>query len=233
MIQGKSIYGIIPARGGSKSLPRKNILPLRGKPLLSYTIAHSLTSNIIDRTIVSTDDDEIAQIARKYGAEVPFIRPKKYAEDTVQDFPVFHHALIWLEEHEKKLPDIVVLLRPTSPLRPAGIVEKGVSLLLKNKEADSVRSVALCTEHPYRIWKLGKTYMYSLIPNVTEPYNIPRQQLPPFYYQTGDIEVMWSDTILKKKSISGKNIVPLILDKKDLIDIDTKEDFKRAEKRVG
>lgn len=232
MFKGKKIYTIIPARGGSKSLPRKNILPLNGKPLISYTINYSLKSRIVDRTIVSTDDLKIAEVSKKYGAEVPFIRPVKYATDTTQDFPVIHHSLEWLRDNEDKVPDFVVLLRPTSPLRPKGLIEKSSLMLLNHKDADSVRSVALCSEHPYRMWKVGKAYMSPFITRVYEPYNIPRQQLPRLYYQTGDIETIRSSTILDKKSVSGKNILPILLDKKNMVDIDTKKDLNQAKKML-
>ena len=231
MFKGKKIYTIIPARGGSKSLPRKNILPLNGKPLISYTIEYSLKSRIVDRTIVSTDDEEIAEISKKYGAEVPFLRPKKYARDTTQDFSVYNHALRWIIKNEKEIPDIIVLLRPTSPLRPQGLIEKGVKLLIENK-GDSVRSVALCSENPFRMWKLKGDIMKSIIEHVKETYNIPRQKLPKIYFQTGDIEIMTPNTLLKQKSVSGKRIVPLIIEKNDMIDIDTKKDFELANKKL-
>ena len=112
------ILALIPARGGSKSIPRKNIRPLAGHPLIAYSIAAGRQSNLVTRTIVSTDDEEIARIARQYGAETPFLRPAEFAQDNTTDFPVFTHALSWLKEHEGYQPEIVVQLRPTSPIRP-------------------------------------------------------------------------------------------------------------------
>ena len=115
---------IIPARGGSKGLPRKNILPLAGKPLIAYSIEYSLNCSQIQRTLVSTDDPEIAEVARRYGAEVPFMRPTELAQDDTMDFPVFLNALEWLRAEEGSLPDLIVHLRPTTPLRPQGLIER-------------------------------------------------------------------------------------------------------------
>ncbi len=233
MFKGHSIVTIIPARGGSKSIPKKNIRLLHGVPLVAYSIRYSLKSKIVDRTIVSTDDSEIAQISKKYCAEVPFLRPKKFAQDTTRDFPVINHAAYWFKKNEKYVPDFFILLRPTSPFRPKGLIEKGISLLISHNKADSVRSVALCDEHPYRMWKIKGAYMHPIIDTqIREPYNIPRQQLPKIYHQTGDLEVMRSSTIFKKHSVSGDKIFPLIINKEDMIDIDDIKDFKKAQSKI-
>src|SRR5512137_1517991 len=128
------ILALIPARGGSKSVPRKNIRPLAGHPLIAYSIAAALHSRHISRTIVSTDDEEIARIAQGLGAEAPFLRPLEYALDNTTDLPVFTHALSWLDENESYQPDIVVQLRPTSPLRPPDCVDRAVQILLDHPE---------------------------------------------------------------------------------------------------
>lgn len=114
-----NIYTVIPARGGSKSVPRKNIKPLNGHPLIKYSIDYSNASSLVNRTIVSTDDEEIADIAKGLGADVPFMRPQSLGGDLVQDYPVVMHALIALEEIYEETIDIIILLRPTSPLRPS------------------------------------------------------------------------------------------------------------------
>ncbi|HEY5670648.1 MAG TPA: acylneuraminate cytidylyltransferase family protein, partial [Anaerolineales bacterium] len=111
------VLTLIPARGGSKSIPRKNIRPFAGHPLIAYSIAAGLCAETVTRVIVSTDDDEIAAVARRYGAETPFLRPDEYSQDNTPDLPVFQHALNWLEEHDGYRPEIVVHLRPTSPFR--------------------------------------------------------------------------------------------------------------------
>ena len=136
-----AVMALIPARGGSKSVPRKNLLPVAGKPLIAYSILHAQSCRSISRIVVSTDDDEIADVARRYGAEVPFKRPADAASDTATDLQVFQHALAWLAEHEGYVPELVVHLRPTGPVRESNLIERAVQLMLQTPEADSLRSV--------------------------------------------------------------------------------------------
>src|SRR5512144_1887099 len=117
------ILALIPARGGSKGIPRKNIRSFAGHPLIAYSIAAGLRSSMVNRVIVSTDDEEIAAVACQYGAEVPFLRPAEYAQDQTLDLPVFQHVIDWFAEHENYRPDVVVQLRPTSPIRPPALVD--------------------------------------------------------------------------------------------------------------
>jgi len=133
------VLAVIPARGGSKSIPRKNIEPFGGHPLLAYSIAAGLQARSVSRVIVSTEDPEIAERAVQYGAEIPFLRPTELAQDDTPDLPVFRHALGWLAEHESYHPGIVVQLRPTSPVRPRNCVDRAVEILVNSPEADSVR----------------------------------------------------------------------------------------------
>ena len=228
------IYTIIPARGGSKSIPRKNIRNLSGSPLIKYSIDYSLNSKYIDKTIVSTDDDEIASIAINCGAEVPFMRPSVYAEDLTQDFAVLNHAMLQCQEIFNESADIFVLLRPTSPLRPAGLIEKSIDLLLKNPNASSVRAVAKSSQHTYRQWKSSNKYIEpfaSPSKDVHEPYNLPRQLLPNIYFQTGDIEVIRRETLLSG-SVSGKKILPILIESDQVLDIDNFSDLKDANNRI-
>lgn len=227
------ILGLIPARGGSKSVPRKNIRLLAGKPLIVHTIEESKKSKLLNRIIVSTDDTEIAQISKKYGAEVPFIRPKKLALDDTPDLPVFQHALNWLKEHENYIPEIIVHLRPTSPLRKVGHIDAGIKLLMKNTKADSVRSVCETKETPYKMWRIKGKYLVPLLcSNGRELFNQPRQKLPLVYWQNASVDVIWYDTIMKKNSMTGKYILPLIMDDKYSIDLDQGLDFIIAEKII-
>ena len=222
------ILTVIPARYGSKSLPKKNILPLNGKPLLCHSIAYSLKSTVVNKTIVSTDSVETANIAEKCGAEVPFIRPAEFAQDNTRDYPVMRHALDFFES-DGIVFDLYILLRPTSPLRPPALIEKAIEIMSNNPIATSVRSVAKIKEHPYRAWNIeldGK--ISGFVDNVLEPYNVPRQELPDIYFQTGDIEVIRRETIISG-SVSGECVYPLIMDHKDMVDIDTKDDFVLAE----
>ena len=225
------VLGLIPARGGSKDIPRKNIRPFANYPLIAYSIAAGLASKTVNRVIVSTDDEEIAEIARSYGAEVPFKRPAKYAQDNSTDLPVFQHALKWLSKNENYYPQIVVQLRPTSPLRKVEHIDKAVNLLLKNPQADSVRTVCTPSQNPFKMWTIDDDgFMKPLLQTkFNEPYNLPRQTLPDTYWQTGYVDVAWTNTILKKKSMTGKIILPLVTDPENHVDIDSISDWRRAE----
>jgi CMP-N,N'-diacetyllegionaminic acid synthase len=223
---------IIPARSGSKSLPNKNILPLKGKPLLCYSISYGLESDIVDKVIVSTDSEEFAEIAKTYGADIPFIRPAELAMDNTRDYPFMRHALDYFESIGE-IYDVYILLRPTSPLRPEGLIEKSISILKENPTATSVRAVTQTKEHPYRVLGLNKDgSIDTFISNIEEPYNHPRQELPEVYSMTGDIEAARRETLLSG-SVSGKKIFPLIINSEDKIDIDHIDDFKKAEKKLG
>jgi N-acylneuraminate cytidylyltransferase len=149
------ILALIPARGGSKSIPHKNIKLLAGHPLIAYSIAAAQQSRLVSRTIVSTDDDEIACTAQSYGAEAPFLRPEEYARDDSTDLPVFTHALHWLKEKEGYQPDLVVQLRPTSPLRPPDCIDQAVQVLLDHPDADAVRGVIPSAQNPYKMWHIN------------------------------------------------------------------------------
>jgi CMP-N,N'-diacetyllegionaminic acid synthase len=222
------ILTIIPARGGSKSLPKKNILLLKGEPLLCHSVDYSLKSKLVTTTIVSTDSQEIADIAKNCGASVPFIRPDEFAQDDTRDYPVIRHALDFFEARGQ-IFDLYILLRPTSPMRPSGLIEKVVEILKDNTNATSVRSMTRIKEHPYRAWKQHDDGSVSgFIDNEIEPYNIPRQELPNLYFQTGDIEAIRRETIIND-SVSGDCIFPLIIKHDEMIDIDNESDFNRAE----
>lgn len=226
------ILAIIPARGGSKSIPRKNILDFAGHPLLAYSIAAGLQAELVTRVIVSTDDEEIAAAARDYGAEVPFLRPAEHAQDATPDFPAFKHALEWLAEHEDYRPEIVVQLRPTSPVRPPECVDDAVRLLLDHPEADSVRGVVAAGQNPYKMWRItedGPMTPLLAVEGLAEPYNAPRQKLPAAYWQTGHIDAIRAGTILEKGSMSGETILPLVIEPRYTVDIDTSRDWTQAE----
>ena len=226
-----NIIGIIPARGGSKGVPRKNIIPLAGKPLIAYSIEDSLNCSLINRTIVSTDDPEIAEVARNYGADVPFLRPSELAQDDTTDFPVFLHALEWLQANEGISPDILIQLRPTTPLRPPGIIERSIKMLLENLEADCVRTVRESPLTPYKMWQSKEGYIKPFIQlDDQESYNMPRQMLPKVFQHDGVLDVIRTSTILEKKSVTGTRILPLIMDESFLVvDIDRPIDLLIAE----
>lgn len=229
------VLAIIPARGNSKSIPRKNIREFAGHPLIAFSIAAARQSQLVTRVIVSTDDPEIAEISKKYGAEVPFLRPADIAEDTTLDLPVFEHALRWLERNENYSPEVVIQLRPTSPIRPKRMVDEAVSLLLEHPEADSVRGIVASGQNPYKMWKIdprGTMQPLLEVDGITEPYNAPRQDLPATFWQTGHIDAIRPSSILEKGSMSGDVILPLKINPIFTVDIDTLLDWQRAEATV-
>jgi YrbI family 3-deoxy-D-manno-octulosonate 8-phosphate phosphatase len=231
VVDPSQVLAIVPARGGSKSIPRKNLRLFAGHPLLAYSIAAGRQAETVGRVMVSTDDAEAAEIARRYGAEAPFLRPAALAGDDTPDLPVFEHALEWLARHEGYRPEIVVQLRPTSPVRPPDCVDRAVQSLLDHPLADSVRGVVPSSQNPYKMWRIGEHGAMSplLLDGFKEPYNMPRQALPDTYWQTGHVDAIRTTTILEKHSMSGQVILPLVLDAKFTVDIDSFRDWERAE----
>ena len=231
------ILALIPARGGSKGIPRKNIRDFAGYPLVAWSIAAGLKSELVTRVIVSTDDDTIAAVAREYGAETPFMRPSVFAEDDTTDLPVFEHALVWLKENEGYVPDVVVQLRPTSPIRPRGLVDDAIRILLQHDDADCVRGIVSAGQNPHKMWRLpdgDNAPMKNLldVEGIAEPYNAPRQSLPPVYWQTGHIDAIRTSSILEKKSLTGDAVYPLVIDSRYTVDIDNLQDWARYEHLV-
>lgn len=232
MVNGKKVLAIVPARGGSKGLPDKNILPLLGHPLIAYSIRAGLGCGLIDRTIVSTDSQKIAAVARQYRAEVPFMRPGELAQDYSRDLEVFIHALKWLEAHEGHQPDLIVQLRPTSPIRFAADVEKGIKALAGHPEATSLRGVTPSPITPFKMWwaDAPDQPMRPLLhlPDVKEPFNEPRQALPQTYWQTGTLDIMKRETLLQLNSMTGDKILPFVIENQYAVDIDDMGSFERA-----
>ena len=229
------ILAVIPARGNSKSIPRKNIKELAGFPLIAYSIAAATQAAKVTRVIVSTDDEEIAQVARQFGAEVPFMRPAEYAQDQTLDLPVFEHALTWLREQEGYEADVVIQLRPTSPIRPSHCVDDAIEILQTHPQADCVRGVVIAGQNPYKMWHIqpdGVLRPILTVEGIKEAYNAPRQALPPVYWQTGHVDAIRPATILEKHSMTGAVIYPLLIDQSFTIDIDTMYDWQNAERLI-
>jgi len=228
------VLAIIPARGGSKGIPHKNIKNFAGAPLISYSITAARESRLVTRVIVSTDDPEIAKVAVEWGAEVPFLRPAELAQDDTTDFPVFKHVLDWLLEREGKVPGMVVQLRPTSPVRPKGLVDEAIQILLDNPGTDSVRGVVPSGQNPYKTWQIdplnGQLRQLLNVEGIAEPYNAPRQLLPSTFWQTGHIDVIRSRTILEKNSLTGDIVMPVMVDPRYTVDIDVPADWLKYEK---
>jgi len=220
---------LIPARSGSKGIQDKNIRFLAGKPLIAHSIEQALAAQSIQRVIVSTDSEHYAEIARAHGAETPFLRPPEISGDHATDLEVFKHALDWLSKNEGRVPDILVHLRPTHPVRNVSDIEAMVSLLAGDKTWDSVRSVSPADFTPFKMWFRAADGRLEQVVNcdLREPYNQPRQILPKAYQQNACIDVLRSSTVLKMDSMTGQRIQGYVMD--SFFDIDTEEEFLRAE----
>lgn len=226
------ILAIIPARGGSKGLPGKNIRPLLNHPLIAYSIKAALDAKLVTRTIVTTDAEEIAAVAKQYGAEVPFKRPAEVSGDLATDLQTFTQALNWLQEHEGYVPDYVVQLRPTSPVRLQGMIDVCIEKMLQQPEADSLRIVTPAPITPYKMWVLQDEQqpMQPLmqLPELEEFYNQPRQILPKVYWQIGALDVIKTSVITEQQKMSGNTILPYVLDNTFAVDIDDIASFDKA-----
>jgi len=226
-----SVLALIPARGGSKGIPRKNVRVVAGKPLIAWTIGHALGSQAIDRTIVSTDDAEIAEIARGLGAEVPFMRPAELATDSSPDVDAFRHALDWLREHEGYEPELVVHLRPTCPVRSVYRIDEAVRLIEADPEADSLRSVSWPVQTPYKMWRREGPYLEPLlrVEGVREPYNEPRQSLPEVWWQNGYVDIVRARVVLESHSMTGERILAFPVPE-PIVELDYEESIADAER---
>lgn len=222
------ILCLILARGGSKRIPRKNLILLDGKPLIAHAIECAKASRHINRIIVSTDSEEISRVARRYGAEVPFKRPGSISRWDSTELSAFKHALGWLEKNEGYKPDIIVKIFSTSPFRTTKSVDKAIRLLLDNPDADSVRSVRLCSEHPHKMWTIKGKWLRSLIPlssKLPEAHTLSYQLLPTVYIQNAAIDVTRASNISRKDSITGKRILPFIMNEIESLDINNQIDL--------
>jgi N-acylneuraminate cytidylyltransferase len=236
MVDRPEVLAIIPARGGSKGLPGKNVHDFAGFPLIAYSIAAAKQARTVTRTIVSTDDDEIAAVSKEWGAEVPFRRPADISQDHSLDIDTFLHALRWLEEHENYHPELVVQLRPTSPIRPPDLIDNAVKRMLGYPQAESLRGVVPAGQNPFKMWLIDDNdpFMQPLNPieGMPEPYNAPRQSLPQAFWQTGHIDVIRTHVILEKHQMSGSPILSYQIDPAYTVDIDNLETLLQAEQVV-
>ncbi|MBN2304975.1 MAG: acylneuraminate cytidylyltransferase family protein [Anaerolineae bacterium] len=228
------ILALIPARGGSKGIPGKNIMNIAGKPLIAYSILHAQQSQRINRVIVSTDDEKIAAVAREWGAEVPFMRPAEYAQDLSPDIDVFRHTLEWLKEHEDYVPDVMVQLRPPGPVRRVELIDAAIDKLLAHPEADALRTVTLAIQTPYKMWFFtddGHMTPVARLDGVPDSQSLPRQQLPPVYWQNGYVDVIRPRAVLEKNSMWGDCVIPFIVDD-PLLEIDYPENIPAVEEAL-
>lgn len=222
MYKKKKILALIPARGGSKRLPRKNVKPLAGKPLIAWTIERARQSRYIDRIIVSTEDRHIAAVSRKFGAEVPFMRPKKLAGDTANGMDVVFHSIAWMETNSDRF-DLILLLQPTSPLRTADDIDAAIELLF-SKKAKAVVSICESEHHPYWANTIPES---GSMKGFIEPEikNKNRQELPVFYRLNGALYIAYINYLSSNKSFLGDETFAYVMPPERSVDIDTHLDF--------
>lgn len=228
-----NILAIIQARGGSKGIPGKNIKLLCGKPLIAWTIEAAKTAKTVTRVIVSTDDKEIAELSKKYGAEVPFMRPAEFATDGAKSIGLLEHALNWLSENENYKADIVVQLKPTNPLRTAETIDKVVELYKASPGIDAVITVVKAPIHPLKTWKFNGEFVKPFVPEnvfgIKEAAKTPRQKLPEAFGNNSCVHVINPKTILEKHSSVGTKVKGIVLSREESINIDEPIDFEIAE----
>jgi CMP-N-acetylneuraminic acid synthetase len=224
------VLGIIPARGGSKGIPLKNLQKVAGKPLIEYTINSAKNSKKISRLIVSTDNEKIARVSKKLGVEVPFLRPKKFATDKSSQLDVIKHALNFLKNKEGYEPDIITILHPTNPLRKTSKIDKSINMLIRSK-ADIVLGVLKVKTHPFRAFWNSEGMLKPFKKDFLKFYQ--RQLYPPLFYPMGDIYTFWYKTYKKYSVIYGPKIKPLFPEKNEIIlDINNYLDLFLVEKTI-
>jgi CMP-N,N'-diacetyllegionaminic acid synthase len=226
-----SVVALIPARIGSKRVPGKNIRALRGHPLIAYTIAPAVDSGIFDAVVVSTDSEEIAAIARHYGAEVPFLRPAQFAGDTSPDIEWVEHTLSQLRDQGRAY-DAFSLLRPTSPFRTADTLRRAWAAFGADPGIDSLRAVEKCTQHPGKMWVVRGNRLLPLLPfgPSEQPWHSSQyQSLPVVYVQNASLEIAWSRIVFNGRTIAGDTIAPFFTDQMEGFDINNRYDWMVAE----
>jgi CMP-N,N'-diacetyllegionaminic acid synthase len=222
-----TILGIIPARGGSKAIPRKNLALLGNKPLLAWTVEVALESASLDRLVISTDDPEIAEVGKKLGAEVPFLRPAELATDASTSMDVILHAIRWFADNENYRPDYVLLLQPTSPLRTATDVREPIKLALA-KHADSV--VSVCETHQHPLWMKGvneEGTLVDLYPQSSAPTR--RQDLPSVFALNGAIYLALRTFLLSERTFISDRTYAYVMPENRSLDVDTPWDLHVAD----
>ena len=230
----KKILGIITARGGSKGIPGKNIKELAGKPLIAHTIEAAKKSGIFDRVIVSTDNAAIAEVARAYDCEVPFLRPAELAKDSTPHIPVLQHAVIFLKERENYIPGYVMILQPTAPLRTATHIREAAALL-EASGADSVVSVSEVAGHYHPRWQFTIDDSNRLTIFTGEPFARivrRRQDFSKTYTRNGAIYVCKTELLFDpvEPNFYGDHVAAYIMKPEESVNIDTMEDWKEAER---
>jgi CMP-N,N'-diacetyllegionaminic acid synthase len=230
-----SIVALIPARSGSKRVPGKNIHPLAGHPLIAYTISAARQSGIFSSVIVSTDSEEYAQVAREYGAEVPFLRPVEIAGDLALDIEWVEFTLNKLKETGIRY-DCFSILRPTSPFRLPGTIQRAWQEFQTEEGIDSLRAVEKCKEHPGKMWIVrGKRMVPLLTMGPTEKpwHSTPYQALPEVYSQNASLEIAWTRVVFEGHTIAGNVVIPFFTQDYEGFDVNHPYDWELAEKLVA
>ncbi len=224
-IDRNQVVALIPARGGSKGVPKKNIQLIKGYPLIAYSIAAGVLSKCIDRIIVSTDSEEIAQIALRFGAEVPFIRPAEYASDLSGDIEFVEHAIRYMYENEETIPEYLVHLRPTTPFRRPEIVDEAIAACQEQMDCSSLRSGHKASESPYKWFlKNEEGYFRSLQENIdNDTANSARQKFPDVYVPDGYVDVLKSSYVIREDKLHGSKM--LGFESPNCVEVDTLEDL--------
>jgi CMP-N,N'-diacetyllegionaminic acid synthase len=227
------VVGIIPARGGSKSVPRKNIRLLAGKPLLQYTAEAARAAHRLERVILSTEDSEIADVGRRCGLDVPFLRPMELAQDDTATLPVVQHAIGWLEEQEGDRYDAVCLLQPTNPLRRPGQIDACIALL-ERTQADAVVTVLSVPDkhNPHWVYFQSEEGLLHLSTGEKDPI-ARRQDLPPAYHREGAVYVTRRDVLMEQGSLFGERLAGYVLEPGQTVNIDTPSDWEQAERLIA
>jgi CMP-N-acetylneuraminic acid synthetase len=232
-IKQNIVYAIIPARSGSKGVKNKNILDLGGFPLIAYSIAAAKLTKGISRVIVSTDSAEYAVIARKYGAETPFLRPAELAGDKATDYEFMKHTIDWLSQNEGKLPEFFVHLRPTSPMREPKHIEKAITAIVNESMATSLRSAHKSNYCPYKWFiKDDNEFFVPLIENMTlDEANNSRQDFPMVYVPDAYVDILKTEYIIKHDKVHGDKMIAFESPEKT-VDIDFKEDYDVLKEKI-
>ena len=219
------ILAIIPARSGSKGVSDKNIKVLNGHPLIAYSINAALLSPSINRVVVSTDSDYYASIAKEYGAEIPFLRPKEISEDNSSDLQFVEHTLEWFEKHEKYSPNLIVHLRPTTPLRDPRIIEQAILIMNSKYEATALRSVHQMSNPAYKCFEIQGEYLACICDQSLdiESTTQGRQQFPKTYEPNGYVDILKTEFVKTRKQMHGDKVIAFETPR--VPDIDTPEDF--------
>ena len=229
-----SAVAFVPARSGSERVPGKNVRPLAGHPLLAYAIETALQSGVFERVICSTDSEEIADVARWYGADVPFLRPAEYATSTSPDIEWLAFTLERLEQSY----ELFAIVRATNPFRGPDAVRRGLEQLVATSEADSLRAVELVKQHPGKMWLLaedGRT-MRPLLDQASLDvawHAGQYQALPPVYVQSSALEIAWSRVVAETGTREGRVVAPFFTDGYESLNVDDEEDWERAERLVS